>query len=124
MKIRSGFVSNSSSSSFVAIGFEIPYHGEEWIDFCKRNFKFDVDPSNEGQYELGEEIEERTGLTFYSPNRHDVPGHMLGVQLAYGIEDGDSGNVAVDEKVVEMIKWKDEFNLDVPIKIFWGTSQS
>jgi hypothetical protein len=46
MKIRSGFVSNSSSSSFVIFGFKVPSNEEQ--EFCEQN-----DLHEDAMYDVG-----------------------------------------------------------------------
>jgi hypothetical protein len=56
MKIRSGFVSNSSSSSFCIYGAELSNHAEELAK------KFGITEEDLDLYELGEILAEKTGL--------------------------------------------------------------
>lgn len=124
MKVRSGFVSNSSSSSFVAVGFEVPCDDLEWSDFLKRNFKIDLGSGQYDDYwEIDSEIHERTGLHYY-PTDYGIGCRMVGYQLAYAIDEGDTGAVEIDEAIEKVRLVREEWNFDVPIKIFWGCKSS
>lgn len=121
MKTRAGFVSNSSSSSFVAVGFELGLHGEELRDFLNRNFDMGIE---EGQivegYEINEVLEERVGFNYI----YNYDFAIVGRRLAYAIEDNVEGNVDIEEVMMQVRSIRDDWNLDVPIKIYWGNERS
>ena len=80
MKVRNGFVSNSSSSSFLIYGAELSDYREEL--FKKFGLTEDSD-----SYELADKIEETTGLS-----ADTVMGEYLYVGISWGrIKDDETG---------------------------------
>ena len=121
MKIRNGFVSNSSSSSFVIIGYEMDdlklsdqdkknlmkkldcnyFEDEDWYDFLYSS--------------LGK-ISERIG--YLSDNG---PGY-IGVILAdFNGEDLDNDCIGLDEINDKIKKLKEFLNINYDPKVYSGT---
>jgi hypothetical protein len=99
MKIRNGFVSNSSSSSFLIYGAELSEHKEE---LCK---KFGLE-EGVNLYELREVIEEKTRLSVDT-----VMGESLYVGRSWcSVKDDETG--LQFKQSVEKI-FKEELGLDV-----------
>jgi hypothetical protein len=82
MKTRTGFVSNSSSSSFVVVGVPLTKTIEGRLNA--------VLPKKEGEeeYEWHERISVETGLTILYVERGEAP-HLIGKVLADVGSDGD-----------------------------------
>jgi hypothetical protein len=84
MKIRQGFVSNSSSSSFCIYGTEL--ESDDLVNAAKTlNIKFDEDDFNE--YDIGESIADMTNLEY-----HSISGEYFYLGRSYtSIEDDETG---------------------------------
>ncbi|GAG20118.1 unnamed protein product [marine sediment metagenome] len=110
MKIRSGFVSNSSSSSFVLIGVEVTQELDD-----KLEKKYGTDWKNEGDLEDAVQVLWETGN-----------GDLVGIVV---ITDSDGyledGNISLAEFNTMASEVSQVTELDVSeIKIFYGTHAS
>ena len=65
MKIRQGFVSNSSSSSFIAIGAIIPRNKISQLTFCKTMGFVKSDCTDEDLEEQIEDVDPDSGRNYY-----------------------------------------------------------
>lgn len=92
MKIRLGFVSNSSSSSFCIYGVELSSYIGELLE------KFEIDEEN--SYELADVIQEKTGLEVSNgPN-----GDYLYVGKSWSDIGGDETGKEFKARVEKIIK--------------------
>lgn len=124
MKIRNGFVSNSSSSSFVLLGAKVKEKPskEKLIEIAKRAkpgrdddwYEMIADDWYEFQYEILEE------LGIENPSEYDLYGKMIAVGGDYM----DECEISLDKlhKEAELIKGKLEalFDKEVVIKLYTG----
>lgn len=105
MKIRKGFVSNSSSSSFCIYGVELDF--EEMEEYMK-NMGITMDEMEEGDGDLGYWLQEFgynkfPGLTTYSCS--DSERCYIGRQWSYigGEETGNEFKADVEKKLKECL---------------------
>ena len=103
MKIRMGFVSNSSSSSFCIYGAEL----SDVLEELKKALGMDLTSDCDDVYSLSEAIESKTGLEL-----HTVMGECLYIGRSYtSIKDDETGRQLKDD--VEA-KLKQLLGRDVP----------
>lgn len=147
MKLRDGFVSNSSTSSFVICGYKISGENlyqniiqkllgitiENIIDKIKKEDYYkdkDIDQKDieshcsEWLYDIKNEQE---GIDFYMPEH--VDGILVGITIV-DISNGDCEyvedqeiNMAEMQEKLEVIRNRFDID-DIPAKIFTGTTQS
>jgi hypothetical protein len=137
MKMRNGFVSNSSSSSFVVLGFQI-----NGVSFSKRDYLNNVlgkdvvttkllEAKNDYEMDDEEALEDLWFTVMYENgdawlHGHDdgVEGEVLGCYLVDGDrEDGiEDGSAEVDDLSALAFEVRTKFNLpkDTPWRIYWG----
>ena len=111
MKIRNGFVSNSSSSSFIIVGFTDDTYMKQ---IAEKDGKFE-----DGEYrdvECNYGVDDSCALTYYGS--YGEP-YYIGIDISKKIE-----NKILPELRKELKdKVKDEYGLDIPldkIKLFYG----
>jgi hypothetical protein len=111
MKIRNGFVSNSSSSSFIILGINVS------DDIFS---KFGTDEKQD--YEFFEESD-----IDYFYDEYGDGGYYLGDMLADGEEFLDEGSIDVEnfksnKKIEELKKMFKEKDIPLPpVKVYYGT---
>lgn len=81
MKIRSGFVSNSSTSSFVVIGVKIPKISEAHIKLIAKEYGINFNKEDD-DYVLYEGLDEKFGITVHDSDHDSEDKPILGYRLA------------------------------------------
>lgn len=120
MKTRNGFVSNSSSSSFVCFGFALNEEDIKKIESTESYKKYDYIPDVVNEL-LSEEFD------FHHETNTD--NNILGITLAYGSDDDLSGDSVTFQQLTDMAEEiktqvKEVFNIEVDnsrLKVFSGT---
>jgi hypothetical protein len=117
MKIRNGFVSNSSSSSFVLFGVKIKSNSYENV--CRLLFtEEEIDNFLAKNYDWYEIIEEYDKLDMLSDG---YSGDMyFGKTLTYTDEELNDGNLSIEEMLEVQNKIKDVLP-DYDCKLYFGT---
>ena len=124
MKKRYGFVSNSSSSSFVALGFDFSATFEQRVELFRNKFKIEIDSdlaTDEINEMLEEMLEEVCDYTFFKKDEtYDVDTTKIGIIVAEGIEEDGPDRLDIEKKIQDMKLFRDDLGIDTPIHLFWG----
>lgn len=131
MKIRNGFVSNSSSSSFVAIGVVIPRDRISKLEFCKKMGYVKEDCEEDDLEENIEEIDPLTGRYYYDLISdcffdHEESGAPKGktvIGKKYRIDEETDGFVAnLSEVIKDLSEQLKRFDLEnEPLQLIIST---
>jgi hypothetical protein len=132
MKIRNGFVSNSSSSSFICVGINLnKFSDDQKKEFLKEhdvdisNINDEDDDLNDLFSELCWDIRRETGFCILSgiDDGIEEDGMVFGKMIAEGddIDNLPSESFSLNDLNNIGNEVKKEFNIDGEVKLFVGT---
>jgi len=125
IKRRSGFVSNSSSSSFILVGFELPENFDA-REFVKNTYELtkseleDISDEDEGMYYVDTILDKYSDMRIMrdtDASKFDI----VGFKIASGIEESNGGSVGISDMIKSAEKIKNKLNVgNGDVKIFYG----
>lgn len=114
-KIRSGFVSNSSSSSFIIIGATLTKKLQD-----KLVKKFNISKEDVVD-DIASVLEEKTNLdVLFTSDTHDG-AYTIGKHLVSGDEYLKDGNMSAEEIIKNITNIKKIIGEDADVKLMYGT---
>ena len=115
MKIRNGFVSNSSSSSFVIYGVSMYYDSDDYNTFLKKYFTTeDITKINSGDYMIEDLIDyTKLGLELFE----DYEGELVYIGRSWSdINDDETGAQLKESVKSKLAEFSNFDTLDVTIQ--------
>lgn len=126
MKTRQGFVSNSSTSSFVIIGYEVDENRFSMSDYATK--LYGLDPSKLSEDELKDEYcdaKHNNDIIVVDCDDDGAPDgkHIIGFHMCHSNESGlDSDSCDLVEAIEKLKPVRDKFDLNgETVKVFTGT---
>ena len=127
MKISQGFISNSSSSSFILYGFELK--SANWAEIAKTHFPKIYKKYSYSEYEIQSEIFEEMNSKSDGNLDYIYEENLFGFKLAsdienMGLESIDVSKLMEYEKTLKKISKKLFGGIDIKTKLYYGTEST
>lgn len=122
MKIRNGFVSNSSSSSFVLVGISCKsFTKKQKIELMnKYNFKFDSDNDIDEEFQF---FIDENNFNIHDGEYDGVKGYVVGKSICEGDDTLESNIISISDMIKIGTEIREFFNIpeSKEVKLYTGT---